>query len=122
MESYLSEGVKLVSQFAVSESIKMAKETMSYWDVMPPEMQEYILVWKSVGEQRDKMKAVMQELEQLWVCPYNQYATLPWNSPCEPPSSPVFLCSSCSMFGHQVIHVKPKGDYTCRTCRKYLDL
>ena len=47
----------------------MTKEMMSYWDVMPLEMQEYILVWKSVAEQRDKMKAVMKELHKLWVCP-----------------------------------------------------
>ena len=94
----------------------MTKEMMSYWDVMPLEMQEYILVWKSVAEQRDKMKAVMKELHKLWVYPYTQYATLPWNSPCEPTSSMVFICSRCSVFGHQIIHVKRRRDFECHQC------
>ena len=94
----------------------MTKEMMSYWDVMPLEMQEYILVWKSVAEECDKMKAVMRELHKLWACPYTQYATLPWNSQCEPASSMVSICLRCSVFEHQIIHVKHRRDCECHQC------
>ena len=99
----------------MSESVKMTKETFSYWDVMPPG-QEYILLWKSVGEQRDKVKAVMKELYKLWLCPYTQCETPPWNSPCGLASSMVLICSRCSMFGPLIIHVKPRQDCKYRQC------
>ena len=97
----------------------------SWWDVLPPELQELILKLKQKMEHQDNMKALAEEtgefylqplsedgdqgdsccfflffslVETLAICPWTAHAVIPATSPPSRIKSGQFRCSRCGFY------------------------
>ena len=96
----------------------------SWWDVLPPELQEKILKLKEKMEHQDNMKALAEEIgefylqpasevgdqgdsccfflffslvEKLAICPWTAHAVIPATNPPSRSKSGQFRCSRCHL-------------------------
>ena len=77
----------------------------SYWDVLPPELQELILKKKVKMEHRDNMKALVEEIGEFYLQPLPEDCDQ-GDSRCfflfsRRKASHLFVDSKCSNPGHQ---------------------